>query len=411
MKNKIARAAGILCLCVSLLACGGKDVDEGSVSQTQAQLSWQEQYDLGIRLLNEGNYEDAILAFQAALSIDPKNMEARVGLANAYQQLGQLELALQVLAEADAADGDLAGAYIQLAEQYFQAGEEDNALRVLQQAVDRLDGEDRDRVLDYAEKKGYVLDENGKLVAFDEEAYLATLTRDQLWRYYFAKGENGTHWMFGDSIQFGGRDVETLVLQDLEGIAATNGWKYTDLDYRDGSLYAWLKETEPYEIVFWAFPIGEESAQENAPLGFFELTDQTAVAEGASIGILDICRGDSLETVLTKLGWLYVEEICEILRDPQGTSIDLETYLASEDLDAAWLEVRSPLYDTLAPGEKSREAVSFSYVADEDSAYLEMVIQLWEKAEEEGSDRCYQSINFYFDGSTFALKSMNFIVE
>ena len=36
-------------------------------------LDWQTQYDLGVRYLSEGNYEEAILAFEAAIEIDPRN--------------------------------------------------------------------------------------------------------------------------------------------------------------------------------------------------------------------------------------------------------------------------------------------------------------------------------------------------
>ena len=33
---------------------------------------WQTQYDLGVRYLSEGNYEEAIIAFTAAIEIEPK---------------------------------------------------------------------------------------------------------------------------------------------------------------------------------------------------------------------------------------------------------------------------------------------------------------------------------------------------
>ena len=62
---------------------GGKDVD----TQT---MSWQEQYDLGVRLLGEGNYEEAILAFQAVLQIDPKQTDVYVKMAYIYLEMGEL---------------------------------------------------------------------------------------------------------------------------------------------------------------------------------------------------------------------------------------------------------------------------------------------------------------------------------
>lgn len=34
--------------------------------------TWQEQYDRGVRYLSKGNYEEAIIAFTAAIEIDPK---------------------------------------------------------------------------------------------------------------------------------------------------------------------------------------------------------------------------------------------------------------------------------------------------------------------------------------------------
>jgi len=46
-----------------------------------AEATWQEQYDLGVRYLNEGKYEEAVIAFHAAIEIDPKQADAYIGLA------------------------------------------------------------------------------------------------------------------------------------------------------------------------------------------------------------------------------------------------------------------------------------------------------------------------------------------
>jgi len=67
----------IFCLFGSLLcACG--QMPELLVP------TWQEQYDLGVRYLEEGNYEEAIVAFTAAIEIDPKQALAYVGRGDAY---------------------------------------------------------------------------------------------------------------------------------------------------------------------------------------------------------------------------------------------------------------------------------------------------------------------------------------
>lgn len=47
----------------------------------------QEQLELGQRYLSEANYEEAIVAFQQVLELEPKNEEAYHGLASAYTEL------------------------------------------------------------------------------------------------------------------------------------------------------------------------------------------------------------------------------------------------------------------------------------------------------------------------------------
>jgi len=45
---------------------------------------WQEHYDLGVRYLNEGNYNEAIIAFSAAIEIEPNNVSLYENRINAY---------------------------------------------------------------------------------------------------------------------------------------------------------------------------------------------------------------------------------------------------------------------------------------------------------------------------------------
>ena len=67
---------------------------------------WQTQYDLGVRYLSEGNYEEAILAFEAAIKIDPKNADAYRKLAEAYEKTGDEDAALRTLETGAEATGD-----------------------------------------------------------------------------------------------------------------------------------------------------------------------------------------------------------------------------------------------------------------------------------------------------------------
>lgn len=86
----------ILCLVLLLTACGKK----------QAKSTWQEQYDLGVRYLSDGNYEEAIIAFTAAIEIDPKHSESYISLSNIYAELGQYDMAVKVLEDAIANSGE-----------------------------------------------------------------------------------------------------------------------------------------------------------------------------------------------------------------------------------------------------------------------------------------------------------------
>lgn len=88
-----------LALVLGLCACGQK---------AETAPTWQEQYDLGIRYLSEGNYQEAILAFTAAIEIDPKRAEAYAGLADVYTSQGDTASARKVLEDGFAATGDSA---------------------------------------------------------------------------------------------------------------------------------------------------------------------------------------------------------------------------------------------------------------------------------------------------------------
>lgn len=59
--------------------------------------SWQEQYDLGVLYLSEGNYEEAIIAFTAAIEIDPKQPDAYLKIADAYVAIGNIDSAIATL--------------------------------------------------------------------------------------------------------------------------------------------------------------------------------------------------------------------------------------------------------------------------------------------------------------------------
>ncbi len=99
--KRLLFTAVILFMVTALYACGQKPmVEEQSVP------TWQEQYDLGVRYLSEGNYEEAIIAFTAAIEIDLKQPPAYVGLANVYIAIEDYDKAEEVITSGQAACGE-----------------------------------------------------------------------------------------------------------------------------------------------------------------------------------------------------------------------------------------------------------------------------------------------------------------
>ena len=71
--KKIIRILGMCFLLLLSAACGKSTAEK-----------WQEQYDLGQQYLLEENYEEAIVAFTAAIEIDPNQVDAYIGRGDAY---------------------------------------------------------------------------------------------------------------------------------------------------------------------------------------------------------------------------------------------------------------------------------------------------------------------------------------
>ena len=96
MKKKVV-AGILLAVALSTVACGNNAGNTASNSLENAIASWQEQYDLGMRYLEEGDYEQAIVAFTAVIGIDPKQVDAYINLANIYIEQEDYENAVSIL--------------------------------------------------------------------------------------------------------------------------------------------------------------------------------------------------------------------------------------------------------------------------------------------------------------------------
>ena len=141
----------VLVMATSLIACGQKTSTEQ-----------EQQYDLGVRYLSEGNYEEAIIAFTAAIDIDPKNVDAYLGRASAYISSGETEENLasaladyQSVLELDDARAD---AYLGMADAYIRQGNYREALDILQQGMLKANDTSKlqDKINEIKESRRYV---------------------------------------------------------------------------------------------------------------------------------------------------------------------------------------------------------------------------------------------------------------
>jgi len=142
---KRTHAAFILIFSLFLSACG------------QSTPTWQEQYDMGVRYLSEGNYEEAIIAFTAAIEIDPKQALAYLGRGDSYVGSGTTEenLAAALTDYELAIELDEANvvAYLRLADVYIRKGEYDKSLEILKQGLEKTDHPDIMNKLSELEKQ------------------------------------------------------------------------------------------------------------------------------------------------------------------------------------------------------------------------------------------------------------------
>ena len=127
--ERMKRLAGFilaLALVLGLTACGAK-------------ARWQEQYDLGVRYLSEGNYEEAVLAFTAAIEIDSRDALAYLGRGNA-SFWSDTEGAEADFRKAVELDSTLTEAYLGLAELYVWRNDYEAVVEMLRQGLAAASG-------------------------------------------------------------------------------------------------------------------------------------------------------------------------------------------------------------------------------------------------------------------------------
>lgn len=176
--KKISGVFLFVVLLLALTACGKSAVNQ-----------WQEQYDLGEKYLLEEDYEAAIVAFTAAIEIEPNDVRTYTGLVQAYMGLedydsaiAAVEEGLAVLSSSDQAQAEgarqaflsvSADAYITRAENYQDMEEPQKALDDYKAALELIEqGAESSFSQEELEERIEQLEngENGEYSETDEQA-------------------------------------------------------------------------------------------------------------------------------------------------------------------------------------------------------------------------------------------------
>lgn len=185
-----------LLLVLGLTACG-----------QNASAAWQEQYDLGVRYLSEGNYEEAIIAFTAAIEIDAKRPEGYFGRGQSYYGVATLLNAggsADFLEDSDTPDGQLAYCYLKAIQDYEQAIELNPQVVEYYDEIMKvaLEYGDIDLMIHYGELKYQNTDDTGLVDLFEAAKTSSALMDDLAAAFY------------------GGSDDEVFALMQGEKYAA-----------------------------------------------------------------------------------------------------------------------------------------------------------------------------------------------
>ena len=447
-RNGIKGRIVFCCACILLLLAGlpACSCASGTQGETEEQtFDWQEQLDLGIRLLDEGKYEEAVLAFTAVLEIDPRNAEAYSGRAEANMRWAQAAV------ESGQENWDenydaLWQRYDQARSDYYAAleldpenlsayqnavhictllADEEGALAILQQGLDVLGR--IEELVQLAAELGYEVDENGQIIVLTEEESVAALPWEEQMDYYLDKEEEHlTTPLFAGNVELFGQDTQTITLEGFRDLAISGGWdedRYLTVDsFYDGAgrLYRMVRYNNiaPSSISnVRAFQDQEyidegHTCFQQATFGYTSYSSsgmevvRERVAAGTSLGMLGLNAGDSLETALAKLGIEDAARIAQLMmeQEREGSWVSWRSgYSAAEE---ETLPAGAKVYDYCA----IRLELNTTAVGEEER-FLEITITPYYKTEEGGTEDYGSQAILSFSAPDYCLWGLHIINE
>lgn len=116
---KVIRGFALILAMAALCAAGTASAMKSDSSGGAAQSS---EFSEGVKAINAGQWEAAIMKLNAAVAADPKNADAQNYLGYAYRKLGKLDAAFDHYSKALAIDPEHRGAHEYVGEAHLMAG-------------------------------------------------------------------------------------------------------------------------------------------------------------------------------------------------------------------------------------------------------------------------------------------------
>ncbi len=185
MKQLLCLLLAALGLLLLLCGCAKEAVTPNWAGQEKSAAAeitdasgWQAQYDLGVRYLNDGNYEEAVIAFTAAIKIDPKRPEGYAARGSAYLSMAQASgdaaqyaQAADDLEQAGRLGDGSAGRREELAAAYIALGREEDAA---EEYLALIEGEPKSEYFDWLIGYYRGIGDDARADEISQQAYAAT---------------------------------------------------------------------------------------------------------------------------------------------------------------------------------------------------------------------------------------------
>ena len=238
--------------------------------------------DLGTKFLSEGKYEEAIIAFEKAISIDPKNIESYRSLAKVYEQQNDYEAAYQTLMRAA---NEIGTEYLSDTDRQFMISMEEKKVGDAAGTDNSVTGPSTD---------------SGADLSSDLSAFPFGQYRPEMKNYY--RGRNGGEPYY--SVKYNYDTEGRLISGDYQNIHGTKGT--VTFVYEENRLKSKILSLNGFQIETF-FEYGQNGFIEKGVAEYKETTDDSVITHEEETYIYD---GDG-KLVSGNYKEIFMEEISE----------------------------------------------------------------------------------------------------